>query len=167
MIFTVEEWNAKQEKYYQENKERIDASNELLAKRMEQHKKNDKTYNTQYMRNRRRKDTSFRMLNILRTRVVALLKSKNKSASTMFLIGCSIDYLMHHLQKQFTEGMNWDNHGRGDNGKGMKEWHIDHIKSCSKFDLRKPEEQRKCFHYSNLQPLWAKINLKKALALDK
>jgi len=57
--------------------------------------------------------------------------------------------------------MTWDNHGTGHNGKGMKEWHIDHIKPCASFDLSKPSQQRKCFHYSNMQPLWAKDNLKK------
>jgi len=58
-------------------------------------------------------------------------------------------------------GMTWDNHGTGKNGKGMKEWHIDHIIPCCKFNLSKDEEQRKCFHYSNLQPLWASDNMKK------
>jgi hypothetical protein len=79
----------------------------------------------------------------------------------MFLIGCEIDYLMYHLQHKFKKGMTWDNHGSGNNGKGMKEWHIDHIKPCSSFDLSKPEEQQKCFHYTNLQPLWVKENWKK------
>lgn len=52
--------------------------------------------------------------------------------------------------------MSWDNYGRG----GRK-WQIDHIKPCAYFDLTKPEDQRKCFHYSNLQPLWQKDNLEK------
>jgi hypothetical protein len=46
--------------------------------------------------------------------------------------------------------MNWENQG---------EWHIDHILPCASFDLTKEEEQRKCFHYTNLQPLWAKDNM--------
>ena len=48
--------------------------------------------------------------------------------------------------------MSWDNHG---------EWHIDHIKPISLFDLTKIEEQQICFHYTNLQPLWAKENISK------
>lgn len=37
----------------------------------------------------------------------------------------------------------------------------DHIKPCVSFDLTREEEQKKCFHYLNLQPLWAKENLSK------
>lgn len=71
----------------------------------------------------------------------------------MELIGCSVEKLMEHLEKQFTEGMTWGNYGR---------WHVDHIKPCAMFDFSKPEHQQECFHYSNLQPLWAKDNLKKS-----
>ena len=74
----------------------------------------------------------------------------------MFLIGCEVDYLMYHIQEQFTKGMTWDNHGRGWYGK--KEWHIDHIKPCSLFDLTDPDQQRECFNFTNLQPLWAEDN---------
>ena len=52
--------------------------------------------------------------------------------------------------------MSWDNHGFGDD-----KWHIDHIIPCSNFDLTKKEEQKKCFNYKNLQPLWQKDNLSK------
>ena len=80
------------------------------------------------------------------------LKNANKSDSTMNLVGCDIDSLRLHLEKLFEDGMNWDNHG---------EWHIDHIRPCASFDLTDPEQQRVCFHYTNLQPLWAKDNLSK------
>ena len=48
--------------------------------------------------------------------------------------------------------MSWDNQG---------EWHIDHIIPCASFDLTNEEEQEKCFHYTNLQPLWAIDNMVK------
>jgi hypothetical protein len=62
--------------------------------------------------------------------------------------------LIKHLESHFTEGMNWDNYG-------VYGWHMDHIIPCAAFDLTKPEDQSKCFHYTNLQPLWAKDNLSK------
>jgi hypothetical protein len=95
----------------------------------------------------------------LRTRIGLALKGNPKLKTTMKLVGCSIDQLKQHLQSQFIQGMNWDNYGRGDNGK--KQWQIDHIVPCVSFDLSKPEEQKKCFHYTNLQPLWKLDNLKK------
>ena len=51
--------------------------------------------------------------------------------------------------------MTWKNYGR--NG-----WHIDHILPCSSFDLTDPEQRRKCFHYTNLQPLWEIDNIRKS-----
>jgi len=60
-----------------------------------------------------------------------------------------------HIEKQFKPGMNWENYS-------LYGWHIDHIRPCASFDLTKEEEIQKCFHYSNLQPLWAEENLKKA-----
>ena len=40
-------------------------------------------------------------------------------------------------------------------------WHIDHIRPCASFTLRHASHQRACFHYTNLQPLWARENLRK------
>lgn len=72
----------------------------------------------------------------------------------MKLLDCSPLFLKEHLEKQFKEGMTWDNHTTDG-------WHIDHIRPCCSFDLTKKEQQEECFHYSNLQPLWATDNLKK------
>lgn len=89
---------------------------------------------------------------LLRTRVLSALRGKGvKSHKTMDLIGCTIEHLKLHLQSQFKPGMQWNNHG-------PKGWHIDHIVPCARFDLSKPEEQKRAFHYTNLQPLWAHEN---------
>ena len=77
----------------------------------------------------------------------------------MSLIGCTIEELKEHLQK--TAIKNGYNDFDINNYSG-KEYHIDHIKPCSSFDLSKPEDQAKCFHYSNLQILTATENLIKS-----
>jgi hypothetical protein len=77
---------------------------------------------------------------------------QKKHGNTMELTGCTKEELVKHLEMNFKENMSWDNYG---------EWHIDHIKPCASFDLTKEEEQKKCFHWTNLQPLWAIENLRK------
>jgi hypothetical protein len=47
--------------------------------------------------------------------------------------------------------------------KNYGKWHIDHIRPCASFDLSKASEQKECFHYTNLQPLWAEDNLSKGI----
>ena len=88
--------------------------------------------------------------NLLRSRIHHALDGKVKASTTMSLVGCPIESLFQHLEKQFQEGMTWENRGK---------WHIDHIRPCYTFDLSQPEQQRACFHYTNLRPLWAKDNL--------
>jgi hypothetical protein len=75
-----------------------------------------------------------------------------KRCKTMELTGCSLEELTQYIESKFITGMSWENYG---------EWHIDHIRPCASFNLEDIEEQKKCFHWSNLQPLWAKDNLRK------
>jgi len=133
-----------------------------IQKRKKKYRLEHKEESNKYERNKRKTDIRYKITGSLRSRIYAVIKGNTKSLSTMFLIGCEIDYLLFHLQSQFQPGMSWDNHGRGRDDNGLKEWQIDHIKPCASFDLSKPEEQRKCFHYTNLQPLWAKDNLIKS-----
>lgn len=86
----------------------------------------------------------------IRSRVKSVMSGRTKSAPTLRLIGCTVDQLRLHLQSKFKRGMNWNNYG--------KVWHIDHIQPCASFDLSNPDEQARCFHFSNLQPLRALDN---------
>jgi hypothetical protein len=97
---------------------------------------------------------SARIARNLRNRMNLALSGTNKVASTEELLGCSFDVFVEHLQSQFKNGMSWDNRGRTG-------WHIDHIRPCASFDLSDPDQQRQCFHYTNMQPLWAADNLSK------
>ena len=76
--------------------------------------------------------------------------SITKKNKTFDIVGCSPESLKEHLEKQFTNGMTWDN---------RSEWHIDHIIPLS--SAKTEEELYKLCHYSNLQPLWAGDNLSK------
>lgn len=94
-----------------------------------------------------------RLAQNMRTRIRRALRVGTKSASTAELIGCPFVWLEVHLESLFRPGMTWENQG--------SKWHIDHIKPCAKFDLTSPEQQKICFHWTNLQPLFAVENLKK------
>lgn len=88
----------------------------------------------------------------LRRRLAAIV-NQTRLHTTLQLVGCTLMELRKHLERQFTKGMTWENYGK---------WHIDHIKPCAKFDLTKADQQQACFHYTNLQPLWAIDNLRKS-----
>lgn len=59
----------------------------------------------EYHQKRKQIDFRFHLLTNLRNRLNMALKKHSKGFSTMFLIGCEIDYLMYHLQERFTKGM--------------------------------------------------------------
>ena len=111
-------------------------------------------YMRNYMAERAESDIDFKLRGVLRARVRAAVTRNGgeKACRTMSLVGCSVEYLRQHLEAQFSDGMTWDNHG---------DWHIDHIKPCASFDLTNADQQRECFNYTNLQPLWAEDNLSK------
>lgn len=104
-------------------------------------------------RKKRRLDPGFRLLENSRTRIRLALKGVCKSARSVSLIGCTAQQLRDHLEAKFRPGMTWENYG--------PVWHVDHIRPCARFDLLDPAQQRACFHYTNLQPLFAEENLRK------
>lgn len=98
-------------------------------------------------RAREEKTPYLKIVRNLRTKVRKVLIGINKSASTLQMLGCSIDELKQHLESRFQPGMTWNNYG-------YYGWHVDHIRPCSSFDFNDPAAQAQCFHYTNLQPLW-------------
>lgn len=140
-------------KYYKENSEflkeyRKSKENKEVQKRYRlKHRNEINKRNAEYMRKRFKIDANFRFQNVLRIRILHAIQnqSTNKAYKSIELLGCSIDIVRKHIEKQFSNGMNWQNHG--------KLWEIDHITPISSFDLTEKEEQKKAFNYTNLQPL--------------
>lgn len=115
--------------------------------------KSRKTKRNLRLKYRRKHDVNFKIKNSLRCRISAALKGKVKSQKTMHLLGCSITYFINYLENKMSETMNWNNYGTC--------WHIDHIIPCNNFNLSLEEEQKLCFNYKNMQPMFAEDNLKK------
>jgi hypothetical protein len=147
-------------KYYLKNKEKIKKqvkiyrlnNKEKVKKCREKWRLNNKEKIKEHKRNKFRNNINYRLSQILRNRIFQALKGKSKSKNTMKLLGCDIEKLWNHLEKKFKPGMTRYNHGL---------WHVDHIRPCASFDLKKPKQQFICFHYTNLQPLWASENILK------
>lgn len=76
----------------------------------------------------------------------------DKKCSVNELIGCTIGQLKSHLERQFRPGMSWAK---------RNSFHIDHIRPVCSFDLTKLDEQKACFHFSNLRPLLPSENQRK------
>lgn len=98
-----------------------------------------------------------RCIHRLRARIhkaLTRVKCLRPAIKSEALVGCSIIELRNHFESKFRDGMNWGNYGKGG-------WVIDHKNPICNFDLSKKSQQKICFHYTNLQPLWESENRSK------
>lgn len=153
--------NKQSDLYNKKNKEKIniikrryvDNNKEKVKQSKKEWFNKNPTYQNEWVVNKYKKDSLFRLVNIMRSRTRLFFKSKNinKRNTTFEIIGCTPEYLMDYIEKKFTDGMNWEIFG--------SMIHIDHIIPLS--SAKTEEEIYKLCHYTNLQPLWSKDNLKK------
>lgn len=150
------EWYEANKKYKKQKSADWKAKNpEYQKQKMAEWYQDHKGYHAQYNKNRMASDPNFKLKLRLRTRLNNALKNNQKSGSAVKDLGCSIEELKSYLESKFLPGMTWENwskHG----------WHIDHIVPLASFDLSDPDQFLKACHYTNLQPLWWKDNLKKS-----
>lgn len=107
------------------------------------------SYNHKYQN-----DLSYFLKKRIRNRTNDVLRNilNNKPCSFTASLGCSGEQLVIYIESQFTVGMSWQN---------RSQWHIDHVKPLSLYDLGDEAQFKQACHYTNLQPLWAIDNLKK------
>lgn len=139
---------------YTTTQEYKDKINKKRWDNIETYREKERIYNR-----KRRQIPEVKIKSALRARLQGILKRSDgsKSKKMVEIIGCTMPFLRQYLESLWKENMTWSNYGLG-----RGRWVIDHIVSCDKFDLTKPEEQRKCFHYTNLQPLWWEENAAKS-----
>ncbi len=147
-----------QAKYREKNRERIHEY------QREHYRKNKKTISERHIINNKKRyktDPIYKLRRDQGRRIRKALKANRelKNKNTPDYLGCTIKFLKEYLESQFTENMSWIEFFQG-------KIHIDHKIPCASFDLTDPEQQKKCFHYSNLQPLWWYDNLSKRDKLD-
>lgn len=154
------------EKAREQRKKYRQANREVLNKKKNEYKKRrlavDPAYKAktqEHKRNSKKKrmanDYTYKLSVRLRNKVYLTLRKTHKYYHGLELLGCTVDEARQHIENQFQPGMTWDNWGQFG-------WHIDHITPIASFDLSVPSEQKKCFHYTNLQPLWWRDNLAKS-----
>jgi hypothetical protein len=129
---------ARNRKYYKENREQRLITIKACAKR------------------RRKTDPQYRAFLTCRRRMGILFKSvgKKKTMRSAELMGIDRAGFIAHIESLFKPGMTWEN-------RSLHGWHIDHRKPCAMFDMTDDAQAKECWHYTNLQPLWAHENLSK------
>ena len=106
-----------------------------------------------YQNKKYQEDKQYAISKRIRARIRKAIKRQNKSPKTQDLLGCSWSELRKHLESQFHDGMSWEN---------FSEWDIDHIIPISAWDLEDEIQLKKACHFSNLKPLWRKLNQQKS-----
>lgn len=143
-----EQYNKKRREKYLKNRDKERTQQKIYFN-------NNKHIWNIYSKNQYRNNPIFKLKLILRNRINKIINSNLKSGSVIEDLGCTIEQLRKHLEKQFKSGMTWENHSQFG-------WHIDHIKPLASFDLTNREEFLQACHFTNLQPLWWDENLSKS-----
>jgi hypothetical protein len=154
--------NSEKYKDYRESKKEIqkdymkDYYRNNLEKRknyLEKNKEKIKLKRNISEKNKRDSDLLYKLKTYVRNRIIFYLKRNKitKKTKTFDIVGCTPYELKIFLESKFTDNMSWENQGM---------WHIDHIVPLS--SAKNEKELYNLCHYTNLQPLWAKDNMKKS-----
>ncbi len=125
------------------------------------HRLKRNAYAREYLRRRKKTDHRWRALLTCKRRMWILFKSAGvkKNTRSIELMGIDRDGFYAHIESLMLPGMTWANRGKWG-------WHIDHKIPCSYFDMTDPVQAKACWHYTNLQPMWAIDNWRKGDTYD-
>jgi hypothetical protein len=116
-------------------------------------------YINKYIKRKKLEDPFFKLKANIRTRISQSISGYSKSQSTLDILGVKdFNELKQYIESKFSEGMNWDNYGWGEN-----KWVIDHILPID--SAKNEQEIYKINHHTNLQPMWWRENMVKGAKL--
>jgi len=145
-----EKVKAQRDRYYANNKDKAKASTQ---KWQDENKDRFTKSKNEYKKRKKIKDPIYAMTERIRSRTAMAFKKNGfkKNSTTEKMLGCTFKQFTKHIEKQFTDGMSWDN---------RSQWHLDHILplSCA----TTIEGLEKLSYYTNIRPLWAADNLSKS-----
>ena len=161
--------NKQSKEYYEKNKETInkqskeyyEKNKETINKRHRDYKKNNRErlnkLNSEYNRVRRLSDPLFKLRLRIGNSIYNSLKKKGftKNSRSFEILGCSYEEFKKHIESQWEDWMNWDNHGLY-NGEEKCGWDLDHIIPLSSALCE--EDIIRLNHHSNIQPLCSYVN---------
>ena len=144
-------WRENADSINEKRRERYDNDEEYHRKRLDEcMRSNAKCRPERRRKAKENKEPSY-YVELCRKRMWHAFNGRGaKSKKTIDLLGCDGHFLKEYLEKTKVEGKDYTNA------------HIDHIIPCASFDLTDVEQQKKCFHYTNLQLLPAIENIKKS-----
>lgn len=146
-----EKINEYKKNYYKNNKTKYIFDQQIYRNN---NRKKINSNKRRYQKERRENDYLYKLTENMRCRVRDFMKMKNvtKRNKTFEIVGCTPKELSIYIEKQFTNGMNWENYGKFG-------WHIDHIIPLN--SGKTEDEIYKLCHYTNLQPMWWNENISK------
>ena len=148
-------WNENANIINEKRRERYKNDEEYRVKRLEECSRSNAKCRPERRKSARENKTPSYYLELCRKRMWHAFNGREaKSDKTIALLGCDGNFLKKYLESTKVEGKDYTNA------------HIDHIVPCSSFDLSDEEQQRKCFHYTNLRLLPARENLVKSNKID-
>ena len=142
------------QKWSKQNRERLNEYHKKWReKNIDRHRENKRNYE----RTRKHNDPLYKLISNFRTAIYQVLKENNigKNGHYFEILGYTPEELINHIEKQFKDGMTWDNYG---------DFHIDHKIPISSFNIKEigDSEFMKCWSLSNLQPMWGEENIRKS-----
>ena len=143
--------------YYARNRERLI---EAAVSYQRENADTRNAYKSDWQKRRKKADPQFAAMVVMRKLVARtcerIKQDRKQIGRTVEALGYTAAAFKSHIENQFHPGMSWANHG---------EWHVDHIRPLSSFDLTNEAQRKECNSLANLQPMWAGDNMRKGSKL--